>query len=200
MAGAIWRVAANTSAIETLNPDAIKDARDQALVEIDEAKTAALGSVAELHRKANAIPVGGIVPFFGNPAALPPNWRICDGSVLDDPESPLVVWWRSRESEGAFQVPDLRGRFVMGVPPNEEIGDVGGRKSVPRHRHSSGRFVAETADHTTYRRPKTAPLGGNVVSGHTHQNRLDVSGWSGWEDEGDNRPPFVSLHYIIKIK
>jgi hypothetical protein len=34
---------------------------------------------------AGPILVGGIVMFFGDPATLPAEWKVCDGSVVSDP-------------------------------------------------------------------------------------------------------------------
>jgi hypothetical protein len=52
----------------------------------------------------DGVPVGGIVPFYGSPAELPANWRVCDGSVVNDPVSPF----------NGKQVPDLRTFFIRG--------------------------------------------------------------------------------------
>jgi hypothetical protein len=51
------------------------------------------------------LPVGSIIPFYGNYYTLPENWRMCDGSLIKDTQSPFH----------GLNLPDLRGRFVMGA-------------------------------------------------------------------------------------
>jgi hypothetical protein len=62
-----------------------------------------------------SVPVGGVIPYFGS-APLPPNWRICDGSVVTDTASPF----------NGRHLPDLRARFLLGATDSTQIGLVGG--------------------------------------------------------------------------
>ena len=146
---------------------------------------------------ADAVPVGGILPFYGDPAALPSNWRICDGSAID-PNSPLASW-APLGPDGVRRYPDLRGRFIMGVPANEELGATGGLERIKAHRHKSGTLKADIP--VTTIKPGDFDTNGKRQTGHRHkQPKPDVTGRTAEDGAADNRPPFVSLHYIIKIK
>ena len=50
------------------------------------------------------VPIGLISPYFGDPAALPDNWKVCDGSTVNDSESPL----------NGKVLPDLTAKFIRG--------------------------------------------------------------------------------------
>lgn len=90
-------------------------------------------------RSADSVPVGGIVPFFGNPAELPPNWKICDGTAVNDPYSPL----------NSVIVPNLRNVFLRGendtarnlvtagvnTGGTDSLPSSSGSSSVPSHTH-----------------------------------------------------------------
>ena len=71
------------------------------------------------------VPVGGVVMFHGDPAELPTNWLLCDGRMVDDPDSPL----------SGKMVPDLRGLFVRGASDGS-AGGISGGDYVPSHNHS----------------------------------------------------------------
>ena len=62
--------------------------------------TYADGSKAEFDA-GRLVPIGLISAYFGDPATLPANWKVCDGSVVNDPESPL----------NGKTLPDLRDRL-----------------------------------------------------------------------------------------
>ena len=192
VAGAIWRVAANTSAIDTLNPNAIKTARDNALVEIKHATAAALGSLAEADQRAAAIPVGGIVPFYGDAAALPLNWRICDGQPLDDARyrrSPLF----------GMNLPNLVGRYVKGAMTSDEVGGEGGREQfrLPNHDHE----YLDSARRGQSRQISVRVSSGGAEINNTH---LHENGKKRWTNRIGGRdipldPLHTKLHYIIKV-
>lgn len=165
------------------------------------------------------VPVGAILAYWGDPAALPEGWRLCDGGVVSDAESPLA----------GRRLPDLRKRFVRGAgccELEDEAGGEGGRDVAPAHSHP---FSAST---------NNVWFGQNSVAGWSgtealyeqrpaRGKRKDVaaltvpsepSGRGPWPSHGhmagsasfsgatanggahDNRPGFVSLHFIIRIK
>lgn len=98
-------------------------------------------------------------------AYLPPNWRVCDGSAPNDPESPIF------NAAGRF-LPELTGsRFVMGFMT---AGVAGGNTSnmvtlttneLPNHNHGVGTYVTEN-DNANHNHGDTfsIPLSGS----HTH--------------------------------
>lgn len=90
----------------------------------ERALTADRATVAD--RAPGELPVGGITMFHGDAEDLPPNWLICDGQSVDDPESPL----------NGQTVPDLRGLFVRGATSGGRLGATGGADYEPDHNHS----------------------------------------------------------------
>lgn len=68
---------------------------------------------------AASVPVGGVIPYFGN-LPLPPNWQLCDGSDL---RLDADVGLRLRLSG---KTPDLRRRFLYGASSTNETGITGG--------------------------------------------------------------------------
>ncbi len=163
-------------------------------------------------------PVGAILAWYGDPAALPAEWRLCDGALVSDPESPLAGHRR----------PDLRRRVLRGAArsaPGEGAGETGGQDEAPAHSHP---FSAATNNvwfgsesvvgwrktetlHEKARRGKPKAVAALTVP-------TDASGRGPWPSHGhmagsasfsgatanagahDNRPRFVSLHFIIRIK
>lgn len=128
------------------------------------------------------IPVGVIVMWSGSIVSIPAGWALCDG--------------------GGGR-PDLRDRFIVGAGSTYSVGATGGLAQVtlgpanlPSHTHSyvkpgyslnvfPGGLVEENAGGPGYSLIQndatafTGPAGGNVAH--------------------ENRPPYFSLAYIIKI-
>lgn len=128
----------------------------------ERALTADRAAVAD--RAPGELPVGGITMFHGDAEDLPPNWLICDGQGVDDPDSPL----------NGQTVPDLRGLFVRGADVEGRSVATGGADYEPAHNHSV-----------------VFPGGGAGDS---------VVGRTGRAGGHDNRPRYVELHYIIRVR
>jgi hypothetical protein len=161
-------------------------------------------------RAAGEVPVGGIVPYYGDPAQLPSSWRLCDGTAITDADSPL----------NGQRSPDLRGMFVRGVDVQTALGAADGQDRTPDHSHSfyaSGRVWIDTRSMNGWTgwkvpqaasafRPNTYSLSveDNVdqqqQETHGHTGEANVSGTTILGGGHDNRPRFTSLHYIIRIK
>jgi hypothetical protein len=97
-------------------------------------------------------------------AFLPPEWRVCDGTALNDAESPIF------NAAGRY-LPDITGqRFLRG---HTAVGAVGGNTGnqltlnapqLPTHGHPAGTLAADNAN-----APHTHPV--TVATGnapHTH--------------------------------
>ena len=135
-------------------------------------------AAARLHGELGArVLVRTVVPYFGNVELLPPSWMLCDGSPVTDPESPMV----------GESVPNLKGRFVRGAINHSELGGEGGLEEHSQGYHKHG--VPEYTDGRVRRQQS-----GDWLAGSPRRTQLD-GGFT-----FDNRPPFVNLHYIIKIK
>jgi hypothetical protein len=94
------------------------------------------------------VPIGGVVDWYRPDASfpVPDGYMVADGSVVTDPESPLLN----------DSLPDLRSKFVRGAAAFDEIGAAGGLAShshvvnlpavttspvaEPPHRHQWAKF------------------------------------------------------------
>jgi hypothetical protein len=72
------------------------------------------------------LPIGAVIDWWRPDTSfpIPEGFAICDGSELDDPESPL----------DGVTLPNLSNRFVRGVTDTTQIGMIGGTNS---HNHST---------------------------------------------------------------
>lgn len=158
------------------------------------------------------IPIGGVTSFFGKPDDLPTNWKICDGQMVDDTESPL----RGKK------LPKLGGRFVRGALNYEELGNIGGRNYLTdRHTHHFKTFAQSTDKlhdyeyyesvvtdvdsigiHSMTVRKSRDPVLAMKKNHKSHSHRLYVHGqtFKNKMIKLENRPPFVNLFYICRIK
>lgn len=97
-------------------------------------------------------PIGLIAPYFGDPGDLPDNWMVCDGSVVDDPESPL----------NGKTLPNLTARFVRGeVNTTRNTADSFEAGGVDTHVHT-----IQAHNHTVTIQPDGS---------HTHTAITDIS-------------------------
>lgn len=126
--------------------------------------------------EATDMPVGAIVLWSGSISSLPSNWTLCDGT------------------DGA---PDLRDRFVVGAGNSYAVDDTGGAESVtltesemPSHTHSVGNTVVD------------AGIDGDIADKYTDEGATTgstTSSTTGGDNAHENRPPFYSLAYIMKV-
>ena len=149
-----------------------------------------------------AIPIGGIIMWSGSIAAIPSNWKLCNGQN---------------------STPDLRNRFVIGAivdsgttaATNITGNDTqtGGTKDavVVQHNHTatsgynSARAerqftLADTSDGGNYHRLR---VGGwsyytteSMDADHTHPITVDQQGVSG---TNQNLPPYYALAFIMRV-
>lgn len=104
--------------------------------------------------------IGSIVMFAG---MIPPNgWLICDGSpVSRETFSSLFnvigTSYGEGDGESTFNIPDLKGRVIIGTSDNHSLASIGGEEnhglilnelsehshSVPQHGHGNS-FTAST--------------------------------------------------------
>ena len=135
------------------------------------------------------IPVGGIIMWSGSASNVPDGWNLCDGS---------------------FGTPDLRGRFIVGYDPGDgdynAVGKKGGKSTVklttaqlPSHKHEVyGRSSGYTARHNDDAEVITYANRGWGSS--TVYQKINDTSSVGSGDEHENRPPFYTLCFIIRVK
>ena len=143
-----------------------------------------------------SIPVGAVIdwwrPNSGFP--VPDGYMICDGSVVDDAQSPF----------NGEKLPELRGRYVRGAGSTSVIGKTGGSD---RHKH--------TVSGSTESKVVTMDWSGSnmwvgipglppwEVANKTHQHKTDAhSHGSGMlkVSTRSHEPPYVQLLKIMRIR
>lgn len=185
-----------------------------------------------------ALPVGTIQMFAGSVA--PQDYLLCDGAQLkqeDYPElygviggsfnaAPSAVGTPYSTPSGYFRVPDLRGRFVVGVSDNDDdysLGSSGGEKThlltaeeIPGHRHvytddtnamgakfqvsSSLRSEGIMEAGNMYTPPRASAESQGTSANNSGGGTAYLTGVTGGGSAHENRPPYYALSYIIKVK
>ena len=124
------------------------------------------------------VPVGSVLMYFGLPSSLPANWRLCDGSVVVDPESVL----------NGIALPDLRNRFPRGESDGTAnipaVGvSTGGSSDTPAHTHPINSVGSHSHSVSIPSHVHSTPSTGSVLSGgsnpggHSYSVRDDNQGW-----------------------
>ena len=170
---------------------------------------------------ASANATGTIVAFAG--AVAPNDWLICNGAAVNratyaDLFTVIGTNYGEGDSSTTFNLPDLRGRFALGLDnmgvgnlsanrvtasEADELGDSDGSEKVtltksqmPPHKHQSddhGKILAKTIFGAQ------AP-NSNLNSGNdtVAVEPMVYTSTEGGGQAHDNMPPYLSLNYLIK--
>ena len=180
--------------------------QERALTKADVTKVSADLSAA----MAAVVPVGSILPFVGGQA--PTGFALCNGQTLDRTQFAelfrLIGTKYGTTNSNNFKVPDLSGRFLVGVGTGYSLGDTGGSQTValtaaqmPIHSHD----VTGKADQAG--RAGVGMYASNVGGGSGWQvlsttESGSLSGLTttsaGGGQAHENRPPYFALEYIIR--
>ena len=159
-----------------------------------------------------ALPIGAVLPFWGDPATLDTSWVVCDGRLISDATSPL----------NGKRAPQLVDMFMRGANGQAQLGTTGGRNSVPAHSHwfSStgsvwlpnesgngngpfGSFSPTTAagwDNSKYSLGRQSGSA-NPYNTHGHMGgSVGISGNTLSAGDFDNRPRYLAMHFIMRVK
>lgn len=167
--------------------------------------------------KPESVPVGTVLLWSG--AMAPEGYVMCDGGVLSKADyAELYAVVGDSFNRGAtpngdvydapagayFRVPDLRGRFVVGMYPGGldygSPGNSGGAAKVtlteeemPRHSHN---YVKVRVSDAGLGKAASDELGVNKnIPGETSKTEPAGGGQS-----HENRPPYYALAYIMKAR
>lgn len=152
--------------------------------------------------------VGTIYPYAGTVA--PDSFMICDGSALDKNEYPelfAVIGYIFGGSDDTFNIPDLRGRTLVGLKSDDKdfdtIGKSAGEKEhnltileMPAHTHTLWSNIAgtDTAAVNTFDNIGYFPSG--II---TNQGKSVHTGSAGSGKPHNNMQPYMVCNYIIKV-
>lgn len=156
------------------------------------------------------VAVGTIFPYAGEEA--PDTYLMCDGAALDITEySELfnVIGYAFGGENETFNLPDLRGRVIVGINADDEdfvgIGKKGGDKThtlsedeMPKHRHKI--YHPNNAEGST--ESALANTGFPTPSGikSTFKATMCEVTDSGGNQAHNNLQPYIVVNYIIKAK
>lgn len=154
-------------------------------------------------------PKGVIVMWSGSTKQIPTGWALCDGETID-----------------GVKTPDLRGRFVVGYNSSDPDYDTvsvdvntakrGGAKTVglasnqiPAHKHNfQNFFFIEDDTNNTNGADGTIDVDKGTIGPNGWDNsnsRIFYKNWDTRDNTGgggdhENRPPYYTLAFIMKIK
>jgi len=178
----------------------------------------------------NISPIGSIMMWPGDINSLPNSpfdyWIPCNGTTLSTtayPELFAILQYTYGGSGDNFNVPDMRNLFVVGTGSEYNIGTTGGEASVtldetemPVHTHGmdeQGSHTHSTSVSQAWAGRKSSGLdsafGGsgigdvNMEAAGNHKHTITSAGGSGSPAQTqphENRPPYIALHYIIRIQ
>ncbi len=152
-------------------------------------------------------PIGAILPFFGSDEDLPGNWVVCDGR--DVPQDSLISIDANAE-EGGNQLPDLRSRFIRGAATQlADEGIVIGGTDTINLSHSHLWAEKRGTQWWSYESGEFQRVDDwdNGIGDDGEGNRplsndasLNLFTDSQGDTNADNRPAFVELRYIIRVR
>lgn len=127
----------------------------------------------------SGVPSGCIVTWSGAVGDIPEDYALCDGSN---------------------GTPDLRDRFIVGAGSGYGVGDTGGEAAhvligaeMPSHHHTYETLVS--ASSTGYKNQRVALVWKYCAELKQSRN----TGSKGGGGAHENRPPYYSLAYIMKL-
>lgn len=148
-------------------------------------------------------PIGSIQMYAGQTEPSD-KWMFCSGQRLEQKEYPelyalLGTSFGSAE-EGYFMLPNLKGRFVVGYDTDSEdynsIGKMGGEA-----KHTLKIDEMPSHSHEMYLAGLTQKVQSGTTGPGIEIRTSGVStGASGGGQPHENRPPYIVLSYIIRVK
>ena len=164
----------------------------------------------------NVNPAGVINTFAGDSTKVPKGWLLCDGSAVSRTEYPRLfeaigTLYGAGDGETTFNLPDLRGKFLLGSSSEYSLGGTGGAYSVNYDYDgyaSNGRRVSQGIDtgdagaHTHTYSFSTSSNGSHnhtlTTSSNGSHNHTASAANTGGGVAHENMPPYITLNYIIK--
>ena len=153
----------------------------------------------------SSVPVGTIMAFAG--VNIPDGWLVCDGTSYRKADYPALAAVLGATGSGReFEVPDLRGRFLMGVSEAHPPASQGGEEThtlteeeMPSHSHLLVGPGTWQRGAGVWGSNVGAGSGWTTVSSYQEGSfgRLEA-GPAGGGRPHNNLPPFYTVAYIIK--
>ena len=170
-------------------------------------------AVVRLNQILGVTPKQGIIMYSGSVTNFDTNgkgksgtqldgWALCTGNTISIPGG------------GTLLTPDLRGKFIVGYNPLDPdynaIGNTGGEKThtlleneIPSHTHPDNFSIDSANTYVATAGSGWFATGGgsafyNATTPHSHSLSGGVEANTG-DQAHENRPPYLTLAYIIKL-
>ncbi len=163
-----------------------------------------------------SFPVGSIIPFYGELSSLTgTGWAICDGRDIPQGSSPLIQ--DANPTKGGDQLPDLRGRFIQGLDFGDQLFNassalhIGGSDSLDlSHQHKWARYDDKNWYSfnnsgseflvTNWNNGTNSDKKGEYPLNRNNSDALNLYTNSSPLGSVENRPRYMKLHFIIRIR
>jgi microcystin-dependent protein len=160
----------------------------------------------------SALPVGAVVPYAANSA--PTGFLVCDGTAVSRSTYSTLygiigVTYGAGDGETTFNLPNLEGRFPMGVDAGNALATTGGgtatlvEANLPAHTHGYTR-VASVSTTISTSAGSLVETDNGPNSGLSATSTISTTGGSrtststGSGTAFNVTPAFIALKYIIK--
>lgn len=181
----------------------------QTQIAVDLAQSAIDGTIAgnlQNQITANKTPAGCVMPYAGK--SVPNGWLSCNGALVSREEystlfAAIGTTYGAGDGSTTFALPNLQGRFPLGVSGSHALGGTGGAEQValtvneiPAHKHTVSLMRGSYAN-DAYGLTISQTYGGGVlvtVGGTSVVTNTSNAGGGG---SHNNMPPFITLNYII---
>jgi microcystin-dependent protein len=153
--------------------------------------------------------IGSIYMYAGSTA--PTGYLICDGqavsrSTYSDLFSVIGTTYGSGDGSTTFNIPNLKGKVIVGVDSNDSdfdtLGETGGEKThtltideMPKHDHKANEDNAN--DQFAYHSSTISAYGSTVATGYGLY-RGNNTAKTGGDQPHNIMQPYMVLNYIIR--
>ena len=142
--------------------------------------------------------VGNIEMYTGDISEANSNWMLCDGRELVKLDYKSLydkIGNTFGETNSTFNLPDYRNAFAIG---RNDVGVKGGENSVvlnvsqlPAHSHSYDQGAFGNDEYIDFNISGSS-FANSKITGSTRT--------AGGNQPHENRPPFIKVNYIIKVR
>jgi len=154
------------------------------------------------------IPVGCIEIWAGNIGSIPVNWMQCNGAELaiaNYPELYAVVGalYGISQSPSSFKLPNLQQKFVAGYDSSHSdyniVGKTGGKEKHALSAEENGQHTHDIPLDDGNDTQKGIFMNVNIQNDASYTKFFTTES-SGLGKAHENRPPYMAMPYIIKVK
>lgn len=148
----------------------------------------------------DTLPVGAIMPFGSD--TIPENWLLCDGSAVSRTTyqylfNTIGTTYGAGDGFTTFNLPDLRGKVVVGLDDNDTdfdvLGETGGEKE---HTLTINEMPSHT--HTGVPRYYRATNVEQATESNSQTGSQGVTSSTGGNQPHNILQPYIVQNYIIK--